>query len=262
MKNPKKMQIDRKKILLFLIFLSIFLVIIPSNVSSSSYNIEVSEDQGIIWKCNECDQERLKRLFGNHWDDNGTGIFEDMRKGRLMRWVIRDVDKEERFSIETQQMEEAYIIEYKKWVWKEVEREWGDEDGYEEIVFYNDPEDFGEDYIFKNIVPFILPMPFGDYLKETDLYEGYTIDARVIPSITCEIEENDLDNGRPEEMVKVQAMYTEKGIVKSYKLYWQNHHVLIDISIDSDFNNETIILPIIIIVFYIGLIYLIYRIIK
>ncbi len=112
--------------------------------------------------------------------------------------------------------------------------------------------------IFPNFAPIWLPLPLDDYLKNLDLYEGYAIDARVISTITCEIKKNDLKGDYPTIFVKIQAMYNDKGILSSYKLYIEDHKVIIDISLETSVPYELYLFPAIIAIFYVGLIYLIY----
>jgi len=102
----------------------------------------------------------------------------------------------------------------------------------------------------------------GEYLKDIDLYEGYTIDARVIDSITCKIDRADIDDKYPKENIKIVALYTDQGILKSYKLYIGDHNVILDISLESFITVNFLFLSIITAFFYVGIIYVIYRLMK
>jgi len=100
-------------------------------------------------------------------------------------------------------------------------------------------------------------------LKKIDLYEGYSIDTRALYAITCEINKHDLEGDYPTEYVKIQAMYTNKGILTSYKLYLDDHQVILDITLENDsifkFDNISPFIPIIIAVIYFGIVYFIYK---
>jgi len=62
----------------------------------------------------------------------------------------------------------------------------------------------------------------------------------------------------PTIFIKIQAMYNDKGILSSYKLYIEDHKVIIDISLETSVPYELYLFPAIIAIFYVGLIYLIY----
>ena len=98
-------------------------------------------------------------------------------------------------------------------------------------------------------------------MKELEqvLFEGYTIDGRVLLSITCELTEEDLDDKYPKEDIKVLAMYTSEGVLRSYKLYYSDHYVIIDISLDTPIGVE-ILLPIVVAAaLVIGTIYVLFK---
>jgi hypothetical protein len=69
---------------------------------------------------------------------------------------------------------------------------------------------------------------------ESRLDDAYTIDGRVLLSITLELKKGSLDGDYPREYVKILAMYNERGILRTYKLYITNHVVIIDISYDKN----------------------------
>ena len=240
----------------YIVLLTIFLGSIPQ-VNASNYEIGVKDGEEFTWKCNVCNKEELEDILGKDWDEEG--LFEDLETGARMRWIIRDTDDDEEvYSSESKENESAFIIEYAKWIWTFNEK-WGDEDRVEELSHFKDPEDNSEDLIFFQFAPIWLPIPLGEYLKKMDLYEGYTIDARVLPSITCEIEKEDIDDEFPEENIKVVAMYNDEGILTSYKLYIKDHQVLIDISLETFITINFLVLSIVSVVIYFGILYLIYK---
>lgn len=252
-----------KYFLLVITFISVFLISFSTSAVSHEYKIGVDEDDKFIWRCNICDEDKMKDLFGNGWDGNGTGLFEDLMEGSRMKLIIKDTDDEVKiYNPKTLENEEFISIIYYNWLWTKKD-EWGHYDNIVQFNHFDNPKNYPDDFILPNIAPIWLPIPIDDYLKEADLYEGYSIDARSIPTISCEIEKNDMKGDYPTEYIKIQAIYSENGILKSYKLYIENHQVIVDISLETDFLYSPIVwlvlVPIIFTIFYIGLIYIIYK---
>jgi hypothetical protein len=240
--------------------LIIILIGLTPRARASDYEIGVDEGDVFIWNCNICDNVKLDEILGKEWDE--IGFFEDIEQGTRMKWTIRDTDDDQKiYSSETKDNETTYSIEFGKWIWTTNE-EWGDNDKDEDSFLFKDPDDYSEDFIFPELAPIWLPVPIGDYLKNIDLYEGYTIDARVIDSITCEIERADIDEKYPKEDVKIVALYTDQGILKSYKFYIGDHVVILDISLESFITVNFLFLSILTAFFYVGIIYVIYRLMK
>lgn len=240
--------------------LLIILIGLTPSAKASNYEIGIEDGDIFIWNCIVCDSNKLDEILGKEWDDDG--FFEDIEQGTHMKWKIRDIDDDEKiYSSETKDNETAYSIEFGKWIWT-TKDEWEDKDEDEESNLFKDPDSYSEDYIFPELAPIWLPIPIGEYLKNIDLYEGYTIDARVIDSITCEIDRADIDDKYPKENIKIVAMYTEQGILKSYKLYVGDHNVILDISLESFITVNFLFLSIITAFFYVGIIYVIYKLMK
>ena len=252
-----------KYFLIGLIFVLTFLIRFNASVVANEQRIEIEKDDKFIWKCNICDEDKMRDLLGSRWNANGTGFFEDLEQNTRMKWLIEDTDENiEINNPETLEDEKFIQIIYKRWKWTKDDK-WGDYDDEEQFNLYENPKDYPDDFIFLNIAPIWLPMPIDAYLKDVDLYEGYSIDARSIPTISCEVEKNDMKGDYPTEYIKIQAIYNDKGILKSYKLYIENHKVIVDISLETDFIYSPIvwlyIIPAIFAIFYIGLIYIIYK---
>ena len=249
-----------KSFLISYFLLLVILIVLTPSAKASDYEIGVEEGDTFIWNCNVCDNDKLDEILGKEWNDDG--FFEDVEKVARMKWKIRDTDDDEKiYSSETKENETVYSIEFGKWIWT-TNDEWGDEDKDEESYLFKDPDDFSEDFIFPELAPIWLPIPMGEYLKNIDLYEGYTIDARVIDSITCEIDRADIDDKYPKENIKIVAMYNEQGVLKSYKLYIGDHNVILDISLESFITINFLFLSIITAIIYLGILYFIYRLIK
>ena len=232
---------------------------ISSNVTATKFIIGIEEGDVIIWNCNICDEEKMEEIFGNDWKENERELFDDIEQGAQMKWIVKETEDDDKiYSERTEDNETVLKITYKKWKWTK-NKVWGERDNIGESTHFTDPDDYEKDLIFPNFAPIWLPLPLDDYLKTLDLYEGYAIDARVISTITCEIKKNDLKGDYPTQFVKIQAMYNDKGILSSYKLYIEDHKVIIDISLETSVPYEIYLFPAIIAIFYVGLIYIIYR---
>ena len=248
-----------KLFLICFILLSVYLIGLTSNVVATKYKIGVDKGDEIIWKCNICDNEKMEDIFGEDWDTDGTGLFENLDEGTRMRWIIKDTEDDDKiYSVKTEDNETVLKIIYKKWKWTDDDN-WGDKDYIGESTYFANPDDYDDELILSNFAPIWFPLPIDEYLKELDLYEGYSIDARVISAITCEIEKDDLKGDYPKEYVKIQAMYSDNGILSSYKLYIEDHKVIVDISLETILPHKLFILPAITALFYVGIIYIIYK---
>lgn len=248
-----------KIFLLNLVLVLFFFSEVTSNATALKYETGIEENDELIWNSNVCDNQKMDKIFGKDWDDEGSGIFEDLEQGTRMRWIIRKTDNDEKvYSPETKDNETVLRIVYNNWKWTK-DKEWGDKDSIDETTHFANPNDYGDDLILPNFAPFWLPLPLDEYLKELDLDEGYSIDARVISALTFEIEKNDLEGDYPTEYVKIQAMYNDKGILNSYKLYIKDHEVIVDISLENALPYKLYVLPAITAFFYIGIIYIIYK---
>ncbi len=238
-----------------------FIVITTSNAVASNYDIGVKKGDSFIWKCNICDKEKMEDLFGKNWNSNGTGLFEDLKRGNQMRLWITKTNKDLKiYNPKSQKNEEFFSITFRKWTWTSDDK-WGDYDYIDQITHFCDPKDYSDDFIFLNCAPIWLPLPLDDYLKDIDLYEGYSIDARSISAISCEIQKYDLKGDYPTEYVKIHAMYNDQGILRSYKLYIENHQIIVEIVLEDKSILPIIefFIPVILIIFYIGIIYFIYK---
>ncbi|TFG10395.1 MAG: hypothetical protein EU535_08285 [Promethearchaeota archaeon] len=243
-------------LIVYILILIIFVAVIPS-ARASNYKIGADEGDEFIWKCNVYNKNEIEDILGKGWNDEG--LFEKLELGARMRWrVIDTYDDAKLYSSESKHNETAFTIKFAKWFWTYNEK-WGDRDSVDELSHFKNPEDYSEDLIFFQFAPVWLPLPLGDYLKKIDLYKGYTIDARVLPSITCKIEKNDIDDDYPKEIIKIVAMYNDKGILTSYKLYINDHQVLIDISLESFITINFLLLSIFSTIIYFGILYFIYK---
>lgn len=249
-------------LLISMVFMG-FIVITTSNVVASNYDIGVDEGDKFTWKCNICDEKKMEDLFGKNWNSNGTGLFEELKRGNRMRLTVKETDKDLKiYNPSSQKNEEFFSITFKKWIWTNDD-EWGDYDYKDQITHYSDPKDYSDDLIFPNFAPIWLPLPLDDYLKEIDLYEGYSIDtrSRTILAISCEIKKYDLKGDYPTEYIKIHAIYNDQGILRSYKLYIENHLIIVEIVLENK-SILTIIeffIPVILVICYIGIIYFIYK---
>ncbi|MFX0071247.1 MAG: hypothetical protein ACFFAO_09170 [Candidatus Hermodarchaeota archaeon] len=232
------------------------------NACAITYEVGFKEGDEFIWTCNVCDKNKIKEVLGSDWDGDDSGIFENLRQNSRLRWVIYDIDnKDEIYLEETEDNETVFSIKYYKWSWTTNEK-WGNKDRIEESYQLKDPKDYPDDYNFPQFVPVWIPLPLGDYLKNLDLDYDYTIDARVLPSISCEIDKNEIKNNYPKQNIKIVALYTDQGVLKSYKLYIKDHQVIIDISLDTFITYNFLIISIITAIIYVGIVIFIYKLLK
>ena len=249
-------------LLISMVFIG-FIVMTTSNVVASHYDIGVRKGDSFTWKCNICDDKKMEDLFGKNWNSNGTGLFEDLKRGNRMKLTVKDTDKDFKiYNPSSQENEEFLSIIFRKWIWTNDDK-WGDYDYKDQITHYSDPKDYSDDLIFPNCAPIWLPLPLDDYLKEIDLYEGYSIDtrSRLITAISCEVKKYDLKGKYPTEYINIHAIYNDRGILKSYKLYIENHQIIIEIVLESNSIPPMIefFIPVILVIFYLGIIYLMYK---
>lgn len=258
----------KKTILISFIILLIISLGMASTVKATEYDVGLEDGEQFIWRCNILDRSEMDSLLGDGWDTNKTSLFKNIKEGARCKWVIKETDDEiKEFNTDKQEYDEFLGITYKKWKWTESDN-WGDEDYELQSKHYSDPGDYPDDYIFPDIAPIWIPIPSDGYMKGVDLYRGYKRDARARTcyTITCEIEENDLEGPYPTDYIKIHAGYNDKGILESYKLYLKDHNIILEIILENETNSiismsETI-LPLIIGVLYLGLVYIMYKITK
>ncbi|MFX1391103.1 MAG: hypothetical protein ACFE9Z_13645 [Promethearchaeota archaeon] len=211
------------KLLLFNIIL-VFLLTTSfiSTVNAVSYRSGVSVDQELIWNCNKCNKEEFDHIFGSDWDDNG--IFDNLSKGKRMKWKIDN----------TMKNETNIVIGFDIWSWT-YENVWGTHDNSSELNYFLNPSDYIQPLNFSqfsSFVPFLFPIPIGEYIGGLNLVSWYDVDNRVLPTINVEISKDMISPGVPTKEVKIIAIYNDQGILNSYKLYGTENVVIIDISFD------------------------------
>lgn len=213
----------RKKVLLLeFVFFLLLLANTISNVNAIDYRVGVNNSQELIWKCNVSNQIEMDNIFGNDWDE--SGIFENLSKGKRMKWKINNIEVDETFT----------KLNFSIWGWTN-RTTWGDKDNDSQIIFFSNPKNFTKDLNFSSyssLVPFWFPVPVGEYMGGLSLNEWYDVDNRVLPTLNVEIEENALLPGFPSKGIKIIAIYNDQGILNSYKLYIEGNVVILDIVFD------------------------------
>ncbi|TFF95800.1 MAG: hypothetical protein EU544_01975 [Promethearchaeota archaeon] len=237
------MKIRREQGLIIILFLIILQI--STQALALKYEIYFKEEEEISWVCNVCKSEQMENALGNNWDKGDYDLFLDIKEGAKMKWQIEKIDKSEQYCNTTDQKEDGYLINYGYWAWTEEEN-WGSKEETKKEFAFENPKYYPEDFIYPVFAPVWMPGPVGEYMKELEsrLYKGYTVDGRVLLTITCELEKKELDDKYPKQYIKVLAMYTDKGILRSYKLYLEDHHVILDISLE-DIPYVELIFPII-----------------
>ncbi len=222
-------------LLLEFVFFLLLLANIISNVNAIDYRVGVNISQELIWKCNVSNQIEMDNIFGNDWDE--FGIFENLSKGKRMKWKIDNIEVDETF----------IKLNFSIWGWTS-RTTWGVKNNDSQIIFFSNPKNFTKDLNFSSyssLVPFWFPVPVGEYMGELELNKWYDVDNRVLPTLNVEIEENAILPGFPSKDIKIIAIYNDQGILNSYKLYVEGNVVILDIVFDY--------LPIYVIPTFIGL---------
>ena len=219
----------------FLIIITILFGLTISHVFSFDYQAKMNENDSIIWKCNICNEEKINQIFGPSWRDEFE-FLKEIEEGARMKWKIRDIANDAtKYSEKTKNYEGAVKISFEYWSW--TMDDWTHQSTIQQDSYFKNPNNHPDDYIFPDYVPFWFPAPTREYLTELDpiLYDGYDVDITYLLTIACEIEAFDPMGGNPSEYIKIMSVYDDQGILSSYKLYLNNHFVVIDISLDSKF---------------------------
>ena len=212
-----------RKSFLFYFFLFFLLnCCIASNVNAINYGIGVYENQELIWKCNVCNQIEMNDIFGSNWND--YGILKNLSQGKRMKWRINNIN-----------VNESLIkINFSIWEWTR-ESIWGVRDNDSEISFFSNPSDYSQELNFSyysSLVPFLFPIPVGEYMGGLSLNEWYDVDNRVLPTMNVGIRKDELSPGFPSQDINIIAIYNDQGILSSYKLYIEGNTVIVDIGFD------------------------------
>ena len=206
-------------------FLFIFILIIGiiPNGTAINYGIGVNRDEELIWKCNVSNKGEMSILFGNNWDN--SGLFEDLNKGKKMKWDIKN----------TEVNETNIVLEVDLWLWNSGDN-WGIKESTFQIMYLSDPKIYTEDKNFSNyafLVPFLFPVPVSEYLGNLKLNEWYDVDNRVLTTLNVEITKDLIVPNYPTKDINIIAIYNERGILTSYKLYLRGNVVIVDISFNK-----------------------------
>jgi len=191
-------------------------------VNAVNYGIGVSEDQELIWKCKVCNQIEMNSIFGSSWND--YGILKNLSQGKMMKWKINNINVNQTL----------VKINFSIWEWTS-ESIWGVKDNDSEISFFANPSDYLQELNFSHyssFVPFLFPIPIGEYMGGLSLNEWYDVDNRVLPTMNVVIRKDELSPGFPSRDINIIAIYNDQGILSSYKLYIEGNIVIIDITFD------------------------------
>jgi hypothetical protein len=183
----------------------------------------VNKNDELIWKCKVCNEAEMNYIFGSGWN-NSAEIFHNLSKGTMMKWEIKTVEVNETTN----------KIEFSVWFWTS-NKNWGVKDADSQIIYLNNPNDYSEELNFlkeNSFVPFLFPIPVGDYMGNLDLHESYDVDNRVLPTLNVDISKDAIWPGFPNKGIQIIAIYNDQGILSSYKLYIKGNVVIVDITLD------------------------------
>ncbi|MFX1438347.1 MAG: hypothetical protein ACFFAA_14320, partial [Promethearchaeota archaeon] len=204
-------------ILVFFLFFSEIVV----KVNAINYKTGLKESDKLIWKCKVCNEAELNLIYGVGWN---TGIYQNLSKGSKMKWEINTIE-----------LNETIIkLNFSIWYWTQ-NRNWGVKDNNSQIIFLKDPKTYPEDITFINyisFVPFLFPIPVGEYMGSLDFNAWYDVDNRVLPTLNVDISKDAIWPGFPNKDIHIIAIYNDQGILSSYKLYTKGNVVIIDIAFD------------------------------
>ena len=214
----------RKEFLICFLLLFILTSGNISNVSAVNYGIGVTQNEGLVWKCKVCDNTEMDNIFGPEWDN--SGIFTSLSKGASMKWKINS----------TEINSTMISIEYDIWYWT-LSGDWGIKDNSSQITMLVNPDDYSINYQFlkyTSLVPFLLPIPVGEYLGglSIKLNDWYDVDNRVLPTLNVRVLKDTIYPSYPNKDIKIIAIYNDRGILNSYKLYGKENTVILDIALD------------------------------
>jgi len=210
-------------ILISFLFIILLIIGIIPNGTAISYGIGVNRDEELIWKCNVCNNGEMSILFGNNWDN--SGLFEDLNKGTKMKWEIKN----------TEVNDTNIVLEVDLWLWNSGNN-WGNKDSTFQIMYLSNPKTYSEEFNFSNyafLVPFLFPVPVSEYLGNIKLNKWYDVDNRVLTTLNVEITKDLIVPNYPTKDINIIAIYNERGILTSYKLYVKGNVVIVDISFNK-----------------------------
>jgi hypothetical protein len=171
----------------------------------------------------------MNAFFGENW--SSVGLFENLSQGKKMKWNLGSTGSQKNFSSEPW----VVFVNADIWMWNEEEA-WGSYDYNREFRFFDNASIYPSNFNFSNhvpFVPFLLPVPTGQYVGTLNLSNMYDIDNRVLPTFNVEINEFFLQPEYRSERITIIAMYDGDGILTSFKLYTKGNVVVVDIELES-----------------------------
>ncbi len=220
------------------------------NVSALGYSTGVKQNQNFVWKCNVCNELEMNAIFGSLWDNFGD--FKNLSTGKKMKWEVSNVVINETF----------ISINIDTWDWSK-KKNWGIKDNTSQIVYFTNPDNYSDDELnfsdYSSLVPFWFPTPVGEYLGGLNLIKWYDVDNRVLPTLNVEIPKNAITSNLPTKDIYIIAIYSDQGILDSYKLYTKGNVVIIDISLDF---LPLYVIPSLVsltVIFFIGIVIYVYK---
>ena len=212
-------MIFKKKIVLQFLLLTflVFLIFIPV-IKAQEFYWGINKGDILIWSCSKCDDEQLRKIFGNDW--NSHDLFQNLSSGKKMKIEIKDL-----FSSENK-----LNISILFWSWDNG-NEWNKKGfnlNYSYPRLNRSIDKFFDFYSSLPYIPLIFPVPIGEYIMFLNSYPNYDVDNRVLPTINIQLKINNFT-----QTIFITAIYNGMGVLSWYKLYLANNNVLIDITLDQ-----------------------------
>ena len=244
------MKIKKKTAYLICILSLMIFSLTLSNVAAINFSFGFVEEEEIIWKCRINNSVEMNNIFGFGWDS--SGLFQGIEQGALMKWKLSSITNNGT----------SFNLEFNTWSWR-IEEDWSGSDGSLHYSFYTNPVDYPDNLNFSMnlpFLPFIFPIPIGDYLEGLNLSNLYNMDTRVLSTINIVLPRDFISTDLPSQDVNIIAIYNGNGILNFYKIYLGGFQVILDVSLNQ---LPPYVIPALILlfaIFAVGLIYYLFKI--
>lgn len=204
-----------------LLFTAIFSVM---NTQAASYDIEVEEDDELIYTLNTLDEDAMEDIWGKDWDDDD--FWDDAEVGAKMKIEIKDIEDGEPY---WGFGDDSFKIEFDLWYFDKVDGDkFGNEDEDDQLVYVKeDPKDYTD--LKPGRFSFIWPVDTEDYFDDVDWQKDVDQDGL---TLAIEVEEDDVIWGATaDEDCEATMVYNQNGVLQSAKLTYEDDQVVVEWSL-------------------------------